>query len=269
MKATGTTDLANEIAQSYTAWLLDAGADLVVGDSSISWLEHEKPSKINDSSPTPRTAEVEHSSNTAKPEPTPPRAPNEIAKPSDNLLASDKWATDLDMLRAQIQAGEALPGAGYGGSPLLPIGETTARYMLIFDLPDVGDVQNGTLLHGAAGALIGNMMKAAGISSDDQFVTALSLTRPATGDLPEGDTRMLSEFMRLQIAMVEPEYLILFGSSVSTALLGAELMEARGNLHYFNHNDQNVAALTTFHPRTLLARPQLKAQAWRDLLVLQ
>ena len=30
-------------------------------------------------------------------------------------------------------------------------------------------------------------------------------------------------------------------------------------------NGRNIAALTTFHPRTLIARPAMKAQAWRDL----
>jgi uracil-DNA glycosylase len=50
--------------------------------------------------------------------------------------------------------------------------------------------------------------------------------------------------------------------------LDAELMTARGNLHYINQDGQKVLAVTTFHPRTLLARPMLKAQAWKDLQML-
>jgi uracil-DNA glycosylase len=45
-------------------------------------------------------------------------------------------------------------------------------------------------------------------------------------------------------------------------------MAARQNLAKINHKDRKMAAVATFHPRTLLARPMLKAQAWKDLQML-
>jgi uracil-DNA glycosylase len=46
------------------------------------------------------------------------------------------------------------------------------------------------------------------------------------------------------------------------------LMAARGRLEIINHDDRKTAAIATFHPRTLMAQPQLKAQAWKDLQML-
>lgn len=45
-------------------------------------------------------------------------------------------------------------------------------------------------------------------------------------------------------------------------------MDARGRLHDFNHDGGKLAAVATYHPRTLIARPALKAQAWQDLQML-
>jgi DNA polymerase len=64
---------------------------------------------------------------------------------------------------------------------------------------------------------------------------------------------------------VRPQRLLLLGTAVSTALTGQELMAARAGLPDFNQDGRTMATVATFHPRTLLARPILKAQAWQDL----
>jgi DNA polymerase len=140
--------------------------------------------------------------------------------------------------------------------------------LLIGDIPEMQDIENGHMPSGQMGELVQRMMQAIGIAAGSYCYTALATTRPATGALPDNDLPMLGQFMEHQIALIKPEKVIIFGSAACQALLGADVMDKRGNLHYFNHNVQRVAAVTTFHPRTLLARPQLKGQAWRDLQVL-
>lgn len=43
---------------------------------------------------------------------------------------------------------------------------------------------------------------------------------------------------------------------------------ARGGLRPLNHVGASVA-VASFHPQQLLERPQLKAEAWKDLQMLQ
>jgi uracil-DNA glycosylase len=83
--------------------------------------------------------------------------------------------------------------------------------------------------------------------------------------VPENELPGLAAFMRHQIGLVAPDALLLLGSKVSKALLGLDLMKARQELRYFNHDGRTMAAMATYHPRLLMARPTLKAQAWRDL----
>jgi uracil-DNA glycosylase len=97
------------------------------------------------------------------------------------------------------------------------------------------------------------------------YWTALATTIPAAGELADAALPELAGFVRHQIDLVDPENIIMLGSSACRALLGLELMESRRNLQYFNHDGGKKAVLTTFHPRTLIARPQMKSQAWKDL----
>jgi uracil-DNA glycosylase len=112
------------------------------------------------------------------------------------------------------------------------------------------------------------MLLACEIVSDLTYSSALAHSRPAAASLPKADFPELAEFARYHIAFVQPKVVVLFGSAACEALLGQELMSARGILHYINYNGQKTAAIATFHPRTLIAQPQLKAQAWKDLQML-
>jgi uracil-DNA glycosylase len=86
--------------------------------------------------------------------------------------------------------------------------------------------------------------------------------------VPKADLPLLADFVRHQVSLVQPKVIVLFGTAVCEALLGQELMKARGNLQYFNHDDRKTAAVATFHPRTLIAQPRMKAKAWQDLQML-
>lgn len=263
MNARAVSQKATILAENYVSWLRDAGVDTVPEASSINWLEAE-----------PKAEKAEQADKAGLM--VPPASPKEPArkaiapqvKTAKTLLNKGQWPKNLDSLREMMASGAALPGNHYGGKNVAPTGEANAKTMLLLDLPERSDIEAGQLASGKQGILLKNMMAAIGIEISQCHITALSFTRPPTGALPEQDFEILADFVRHQCDLITPKQIILFGSSVSTALLGAELMKARGNLHYFNHNVEKVAALTTFHPRTLLTRPQMKAQVWKDLQIL-
>jgi uracil-DNA glycosylase len=145
------------------------------------------------------------------------------------------WPLDIDTLKAMIAAGASLPGNNFGTRFVVPAGPSACDVMIISDLPDQDEVGTGLLGSGATGILLGRMLGAIGIKRTDCYWTALATTVPPTG------------------------------SSACKALLNDELMKARAELRNINHDGSNMAVLTTFHPRTLIARPALKVQAWKDL----
>ncbi len=224
-------------AASYIDWWAMAGVIYQVGDLPMNWLQDDDVV-----SNQPKSAEI---ASTLKPQ-TP-----------SQLRATDGLAVQ--------SIPDKLLGDNYGGKIAVAVGEFSEKLMIISDLPDPEDIESERLGEGASGKLLRQMVAATGKSFSNCYFTALAHSRPATGDIPEADLPMLAGLVLDQIKMMKPEMIWILGSVACQALLGAELMTARGNLHYFNHDGQKVSAMVTFHPRTLLARPILKAQAWKDM----
>ena len=66
------------------------------------------------------------------------------------------------------------------------------------------------------------------------------------------------------VALVKPRRLLLFGDGPARALTGQPVIRARDRVHKV----AGVRTVATFHPRHLRTRPEHKALAWRDLLLL-
>jgi uracil-DNA glycosylase len=237
---------ASRMIESLTGWWELAGVDAAVGEMPVDWLAVE--TKVEAGGEIPAT----------------PAASSPLATPSVNKPAIE-WPSDIETLKAMILDGVALPGNGFGAGFVAPSGPSRCDVMVVSDLPDQDEIAGKMLGTGATGALLGRMLAAIGLTLDDCYWTALATTIPSTGDLPDETLTGLAEFARHQIGLVHPKSLILLGSSACKALLGEELMKARAELRNINHGDSNMAVLTTFHPRTLIARPAMKAQAWKDL----
>jgi DNA polymerase len=164
-----------------------------------------------------------------------------------------------------VRDGAPLPGNDLGPVHIAPIGPENSAIVIISDLPDLADADEATAGTSAMHILLERMLAAIGINISDCYRTWLATTVPATGELPDHMLPELGHYMRHQLGLIKPSSMILLGSSACKAVLDADLMNARAELRNVNHDGRNIAALTTFHPRTLIARPAMKAQAWRDL----
>lgn len=237
------------MAESLLAWWRDAGVDYVTDGEPMNWL-----------GPV-----------VARPVPVIPaeRALIEpvIAAPVAKAPVRE-WPADWASLQAAIEGGSGLPGTAYGSRAIAPSGEIGATVLVIGDFPEEDEIAAGRYGAGSVGTLATNMLLAAEIVPDLTSITALAASRPAAASVAKSDLADLAAFARHQISLVAPKVVMLFGSAACEALLGEELMAVRGQLRFINHDDRKTAAVATFHPRTLMAQPQLKAQAWKDLQML-
>ena len=233
---------ASDMIDSLTGWWELAGVDSAVSDISVDWLALDaKPEPV---SSTPVIANTQ---------------PEAIATPRV------EWPQAIDALRIATSDRIALPGNGYGSRPVTSIGPSSCEVMVVSDLPDSDELAAGNLGSGTSGVLLERMLAAIGVNLADCYWASLASTMPATGELPDADIPELAAFLRHHIGLVKPKSIVSLGTAASKALLGLDLMEARQSLQDFNHDGGKVAVLTTFHPRTLIARPQMKSQAWKDL----
>lgn len=239
-------DHHHKMAESLHAWWREAGVDYVTEGEPVNWL-------------TPVVAR-----------PTPVK-PAEMALIEEQIAAKTLAAelpAELAALKAMIAEGIILPGLSYGSPSAVPSGEAGATAMVIGDFPEEEEIAARQFGSGAVARLAANMLLAAEIVPDLTYTTALAHSRPAAASLPKADFADITALVHHHISLVQPKVVVLFGAAACEALLGQELMQARGILHYINHHDRKTAAVATFHPRTLIAQPQLKAQAWKDLQML-
>lgn len=232
----------SQIIDSLNSWWEVAGVDGAVTDDCVNWLALDSEPKPEASTQSKKTA--------------PP------VLPPENKI---EWPKNIEALRRMLADGADLPGNRLGDRSVSPVGPEVARIMIISDVPDGDELVTRQLGSGTTGKLLERMMRSIGIKLTNCYWTTLAATTPATGELADSDLPVLADFVRHQINLVDPETIILLGESACQALSDLDLMNARRNLRYFNYNGGKKAVLTTFHPRTLIARPQMKPEAWKDL----
>jgi len=224
-------------AASLIGWWLDAGVDVAIAEEPRDWL---KP-------PAPLPSGGAGSKAAAEGRPTP------VAKP-DSLEAFHAWlreTSDLPLFHA-------------GAARALPHGPANPAIMLISDLPDREFAAEGKPIGGEAWQLTVRMLAAIRFKPEEAYVASLSCFPTPGQRIDSASLERCAAMMREHIALVAPKRLLLLGEGPAKALTGQSAVQARGRIHRID----GIPAVATIHPRLLLERPQDKAHAWRDLLLL-
>jgi DNA polymerase len=230
------------VVESLSGWWELAGVDSAVGESTLDLLAQDA---VDTSPNMPIAPAVEKQQAEA------PATP------------SIMWPSDIAALREMVASGAPLPGNAYGPVRFPSVGPVSCDVMVISDLPDILPTPETNMALNAD--LLHRMLGAIGIDIAQCHCTWLATSIPSTGEVPENDLPDLAAFMLHQIKLIRPKSLVILGSAACKAVLGEELMHARAELRNVSHDGLNITTLATFHPRTLIARPAMKKQAWRDL----
>ncbi len=135
------------------------------------------------------------------------------------------------------------------------------------------DVFSDELLFGRdEDAMLWKMMAAIGLSAEDVYVTNVIKCCPL--DAPPDTTCVSRCFAHLsrEIAALKPSLVLAMGEIASGQLLAtrAPLVRLRGRFHAYRYPDSAPAkVMPTFHPRFLLANPEMKKMVWMDLQMIQ
>jgi len=221
--------------------------DAAVSDETVNWLA----APVEEKSAT-RTVVVDKT----------------VSKASVTVAPAITWPTDISELKQMVADGTPLPGNGFSSVVIPPVGPHVCDIMIISDLPDSGDNDALELQSSDTAILLRRMLAAIGVDMSLCYRTWLATTMPPTGEVPEDSLAALGDFILHQLGIIRPKSVIILGSSACRALLGEDMMDARAQIRNITHDGSNMATLTTFHPRTLIARPAMKTQAWKDLQML-
>jgi uracil-DNA glycosylase family 4 len=246
-------------AAAMLAWQVELGADEAICDQPIN--RYELPAALA----KPVKAAGADSKTVARPVPFAKVAEVDVVAIARSLAAQ---AGDLDALQQAVTgfdhcelkrgARNLLFGAGVAGASVMVIGEA----------PNRADDRAGVFLDGDVGQLFDKMFAAIDLTRRGDTPTiylshVMPWRTPQDRDPKPNELAMLKPFVERQIALVNPDVLILMGNAACQSMLGKRgITRMRGDWVEL----AGKPTLPMFTPDHLMRNPIAKRDAWADLL---
>ena len=140
--------------------------------------------------------------------------------------------------------------------------------MIVGEGPGQKEDELGKPFVGDAGQLLNKMLAAINLKRENVYITNVVNYRPPNNRKPEpAEIIRYSEFLREHISIIDPEILILMGSTAMEALFGSKIKisKERGIWKELIINNKTYLVMITFHPAYLLRQADQKKYSWADL----
>jgi uracil-DNA glycosylase family 4 len=276
-------------ARELLAFYLDAGADALLGEEPIDRMTDEAVSRSSAVGPAfegesgPKRSEGSGTSlslpsrrplSAALPVKSaasaqPPASPETAVMAAREAAANAKTLDDLRALLADFQ-GCALRATAT--QLVFADGTPQSRVMFVGEAPGYEEDISGRPFVGRSGKLLDLMMGAIGLDRTKAYVANVVPWRPPGNRTPTPqETAICLPFIRRQIELANPDFLICLGGPAMQTLLGIKdgITRSRGRWMPYDTGAREIRAMATFHPAFLLRSPLQKRFAWRDFLALK
>ena len=239
-------------ARALLEWQIELGATEAIGDAPVNRYA------LPDTAPKARK---------------PVTAPATPAKPKDiDAVAvaqkAAKSAGTLPELRTAMEAFDLCDLKRGARQLVFADGTPGARVMIIGEAPGRDEDREGKPFVGRAGQLLDRMLAAIDLDrGENTYITNVLPWRPPQNRDPKPEEiAMMKPFLERHVALAKPQVLVVMGNISCQAVLGK-----RGITRLRGKWDQalNLPVIPMFHPAYLLRQPQMKRQAWADLLELK
>lgn len=144
------------------------------------------------------------------------------------------------------------------------VGNPEAKIMFIGEAPGADEDKQGEPFVGKAGQLLNDIIKACRMKREEIYICNVLRCRPPGNRLPSPEeAQNCREYLDGQIAIVNPEYIVCWGSTAAKNLLASELPIGKMRGKFFEYGRAKVVC--TYHPSYLLRNPAAKKDVWDDM----
>ena len=181
-------------------------------------------------------------------------------------------ATSLDVLRDILDRFEGCGLRLTAKRLVFADGNPQARVMFVGEAPGREEDAAGLPFVGRSGQLLDRMMAAIGLNRNAAYIANVIPWRPPGNRTPTPqESQICLPFIRRQIELANPDFLVCLGGPSAQTLLGIKdgIRRARGRWHVYDTGSREIRAIATFHPAYLLRTPIEKRFAWRDFLAIK
>ena len=143
-------------------------------------------------------------------------------------------------------------------------GNPQENLMCVGEAPGYDEDKQGKPFVGAAGQLLDKILAAIGFNREEVYIANIVKCRPPRNRDPEPEEAAeCLPFLKKQIAMIQPKFILALGRVAAQNLLATQqsLSSLRGTIQQF----ENIQVVVTYHPAALLRNPQWKRQTWEDV----
>jgi uracil-DNA glycosylase len=197
-------------------------------------------------------------------------SPPDAAETSARALA--EAATDLEALRSALADFDGCALKRTATRLAFADGVPGSRVMFVGEAPGAEEDRLGRPFVGRAGQLLDRMLGAVGLDRQAVYVANVVPWRPPGNRTPTPqETQICLPFIRRQIDLADPEFLVCLGGSAVRTLLGVQtgITRARGSWFAYPRQDgREIRAFAMLHPAFLLRQPAHKRFAWADMRAL-
>jgi uracil-DNA glycosylase family 4 len=154
-------------------------------------------------------------------------------------------------------------------------GNPNSKVMVIGEAPGNHEDLQGIPFCGDSGKLLDDMLKSINLSRKEGFyISNVIFWRPPGNRRPtDEELAICKPFVERHIQLINPEILVLVGSTSMSAVLGINdpVSSIRGKFMDFSPNflNKTIKTFTIFHPSYLMRQPSKKKIAWQDMLALE
>ena len=177
-------------------------------------------------------------------------------------------AEKLSELKKIINSIESCDLKNNSKNLILGDGNANSPLMLIGEAPGAEEDLSCLAFQGEVGKLLKKMLIAINIKINDVYLTYSVNFRPPNDRKPTTqEIKRYSEFLKEHIAIIDPEIIILMGSTAMESLTGInnKISSERGDWKEVIIKDKNYPIMITFSPSYLIRFPENKKYSWEDL----
>jgi len=204
-------------------------------------------------------------------------APDEdTAKVIASAKALAGAAPTLDALRATVEEFDAGDLSANANRAVFARGNPSADIMVIGEAPGREEDDAGEPFRGKAGHMLDRMFAAIGRDEGSLYITNVCNWRPLNNRTPTSqEVDLCRPIIARHIELIAPKLIVLVGGVALETLTGQKgITKLRGQWQSLTvkdatSGDVTIPAMPLYHPAFLLRRPELKAEAWRDLLAIK
>lgn len=148
------------------------------------------------------------------------------------------------------------------------VGNTNAEILLVGEAPGADEDLKGEPFVGKAGQLLDKILAAINLDRNTVYIANVVKCRPPGNKTPdEADYSPCLPYLKKQIELIKPKFILLLGAVALQALFGKSYKITNWRGKVINYGD--IIAIPTYHPAYLLRNPAAKKEVWEDVQFLQ